>query len=165
MAPKKTNARSLRRDHIVQCLAVLACAAISGAAITLSLGTLVDRWFVLSISQDALAIAGGLAGAGAALLLYALLSPSIAGDGALFANALVWTGFDSSLMTPMAWTPVMITLPHTSPMVDARSLTLRRRNVAARRCAVRRRGLRPNARRRVCSTRALPPLEPYRRRS
>lgn len=165
MTPQKIETGIPARHHqLLYRAAIVACGAISGAAVLLSAGTLADRWFALTPDQAPLALVGGLAGAGAVLVALALTSLSSPKDGvcdAIFDAPTAWMLADMAPLprTPMTWTPMSIYLPHALSVVDARSTAALRRTVAARRCAVRRRGGRLNTRRAIRSMRAIPPME------
>lgn len=156
MASKKVAARAAdRRNQLLSLLAVMACGAISGAAVLLSIGVLARRWFSLAPSQAPLLVAGSLMGMGVALVALALSLSASGEDGAA---AMVWATSDPALRTPMTWAPTPIILPLAALPPVSRALAVRRRGGAARRCCTARRSLRPTMRRALRSTRAIPPM-------
>lgn len=140
MASKKVAARAAdRHNQLVSLLAVMACGAISGAAVLFSIGVLARRWFSLAPSQAPLAVAGSLMGMGVALVALAL-SSSASGKDSAFDAMMVWAAADPALRTPMTWAPAPIFLLHAPLPLDSRAMAFRRERVAARRCAARRPG-------------------------
>lgn len=158
MASRK-NASNFTGSHqqLLHHLAVVACGAVSGAAVLLTIGSLTHRWLSVTPSQGPLALSGGLIGAGAVLIALAL-APSGVEKEMERDGAPGWMESDPSLKILMTWTPSPVIIPFGAEQ-KSRARTARRRIAATRRCSVRQRGLSNGVRHSTRPARTLPRME------